>query len=99
VIARVWRGVVRAADVAAYVEYVKETGIEEYKTTPGNKGAWVISRVTGERAEIMTLSFWESRAAIEAFAGADIERAVYYPEDDRYLVEKEATVLHYEVAD
>jgi hypothetical protein len=27
----------------------------------------------------------------------DIEKAVFYPEDDRYLVEREHTVKHYEV--
>jgi hypothetical protein len=37
--------------------------------------------------------------AIKAFAGEDIDAAVYYPEDERYLVERDATVLHYEVAD
>ena len=34
-----------------------------------------------------------------AFAGDDIEAAVYYPEDERYLIERDATVTHYEVAD
>jgi hypothetical protein len=32
-----------------------------------------------------------------AFAGDDIDRAVFYPEDDRYLIAKEDTVRHYEV--
>jgi heme-degrading monooxygenase HmoA len=50
-----------------------------------------------DRTEIITLSFWVSRDAIGAFAGEDIERAVFYPEDDRYLVDRETTVTHYEV--
>jgi heme-degrading monooxygenase HmoA len=91
-----WRGVVRASDVEAYTRYVQETGIDEYKKTPGNQGAWIMSRVEGDRAEIVTLSFWESRKAIEAFAGEDIEKAVYYPEDDRYLLVREPHVKHYE---
>jgi hypothetical protein len=41
---------------------------------------------------------WESRAAIEGFAGQDISRAVFYPEDDRYLIDRDLTVSHYEVA-
>jgi hypothetical protein len=36
--------------------------------------------------------------AIEAFAGQDIDQAVFYPEDDRYLIERDLTVRHYEVA-
>ena len=31
------------------------------------------------------------------FAGFDVERAVYYPEDDRFLIEREDTVHHYEI--
>lgn len=96
-IARMWRGVIRAQDVPAYVAYVEETGVREYRETPGNRGAWTLTRVEGDRAEIIAFSLWESRQAIEGFAGPDIERAVYYPEDDRYLLERAATVRHYEV--
>jgi heme-degrading monooxygenase HmoA len=78
---------------------VQETGIDGYKDTPGNHGAWALSQVEGDRAEIVTVSFWESRAAIEAFAGPDISRAVFYPEDDRYLIDRDLTAQHYEVAD
>ena len=49
------------------------------------------------RTEVLTVSWWESRAAIEGFAGSDIDVAVFYPEDDEYLVDRETTVLHYEV--
>lgn len=98
-IARIWRGAVRAQDAAAYADYVQRTGIEGYKSTPGNRGAWLLSRTDGDRTEIVTLSFWESREAIEAFAGTDIDTAVFYPDDDQFLVERDLTVTHYEVAD
>jgi len=61
-IARIWRGAVRAEDADAYAAYVQRTGIEGYQRTPGNRGAWLLRRVEAERAEIVTLSFWESRA-------------------------------------
>lgn len=51
----------------------------------------------GDAAHFITLSFWESRDAIVAFAGADIELAKYYPEDKKYLVEFEPKVTHYEL--
>lgn len=41
-IARIWRGVVRTEDAAEYIEYVRETGIEHYRSTPGNSGAWTL---------------------------------------------------------
>ena len=98
-IARIWRGATLLKDAEEYVRYVERTGIEAYRSTPGNRGAWVMWRPVGDRAEILTMSLWDSRAAIEGFAGADIDRAVYYPEDDRYLVSHELTVEHYEVSD
>jgi hypothetical protein len=33
------------------------------------------------------------------FAGEDIDTAVYCAGDSRYLIERDATVAHYEVAD
>jgi hypothetical protein len=35
---------------------------------------------------------------VARFAGPDVERAVFYPEDDRFLVDRDETVAHYEVA-
>ena len=40
-----------------------------------------------------------SLEAIKGFAGDDPETAVYYPEDDRYLVERDLRTSHYEVVD
>jgi heme-degrading monooxygenase HmoA len=97
-IARIWRGWVRTDDRAAYVEYIERTGIAEYRRTPGNQGAWMLAHdLANGRTEIVTFSFWASRDAIRGFAGDDIEQAVFYPEDDRYLVDRETTVTHFEV--
>ena len=98
-IARIWRGVVRREDAKAYAAYIAETGFAAYAETAGNRGAWMLRRDEGERTEFLTLSLWDSRDAIRAFAGDDIETAVYYPEDERYLVERDDTVRHYEVVD
>jgi len=88
---------VRREDADAYVAYIKETGLAAYAATPGNRGAWMLRRDDGERTEIITFSFWDSLDAIRGFAGDDVEKAVYYPEDDRFLIERGPTVSHYEV--
>ena len=98
-IARVWTGAVRPADADAYAVYIRDTGFAEYGRTPGNRGAWMLRRDEGDRTEFVTLSLWESREAIVAFAGEDIEAAVLYPEDERYLIDGESSVTHYEVVD
>jgi hypothetical protein len=43
------------------------------------------------------VSLWDSIDAIRAFAGEPVERARYYDEDPRYLLEFEPTVSHYDV--
>ena len=97
-IARIWRGVVRSGDGDEYAGYIEETGFAAYATTPGNRGSWMLRRDDGDLTEFITFSLWDSVDAIKAFAGEDIETAVYYPEDERYLVEREDTVKHYDVA-
>jgi heme-degrading monooxygenase HmoA len=93
-----WRGWVRTEDREAYAAYVEETGVSQYRGTPGNQGAHILLRdLEDGRTEVIALSFWTSYDAIRGFAGEDIDTAVYYPDDDRYLVQREDTVTHYEV--
>ena len=96
-IARIWRGAVRREDADEYADYIANTGMAEYRSTPGNQGAWMLRRDDGDRSEIITFSLWDSPDSIRAFAGADIDQAVFYPEDDRFLIERDQTVRHYEV--
>ena len=97
-IARIWRGAVRTGDADKYAQYIRDTGFAEYGRTSGNRGAWMLRRDDGGETEFITLSMWDSRDAIKAFAGEDIEAAVLYPEDEKYLV-GESTIAHYDVVD
>lgn len=96
-IARTWHGMVRAGDAETYYGYLLATGLPDYRDTPGNRGVHVLRRVDGDVAHFLLVTFWESWEAIRAFAGDEPERARYYPEDDRWLLEKEPFVTHYEV--
>jgi heme-degrading monooxygenase HmoA len=96
-IARIWRGAVTAADADAYSQYMQGTGISGYRKTPGNLGVWMLRRDLGARTEFLMFTLWESMEAIKAFAGDHPDVAVFYPEDDRFLVEREETVAHYVV--
>lgn len=96
-IARTWRGTVRATDADAYLEYLEATGLKEYRETPGNRGVYAFRRIEGDRCEYLLVTLWDSLEAVKAFAGDDIERAVFYPEDDRFLVDRDITSTHYDV--
>ena len=45
----------------------------------------------------MTFTIWENLDAVRRFAGDAVERAKYYPEDARFLLEFEPEVVHYEI--
>ncbi|MEJ3404152.1 hypothetical protein WDJ51_05370 [Rathayibacter sp. YIM 133350] len=95
---RSWTGWIRRADREPYREYLERTGLKEYRATPGNLGAVLLYRdVDEDRTEVRTLSLWSSQADIAAFAGERIEEAVFYPEDDRYLIERQTTVEYFDV--
>ena len=98
-IARIWTGTVRSADAAEYADYIRATGFAEYGQTPGNRGAWLLQGERGATTEVIALSLWDSADAIRAFAGDDIEAAVLYPEDERFLVDGQSAIAHYEVVD
>lgn len=97
-IARIWHGMTRAADGDRYFEFLKSRAVPDYKSAPGNRGVYLMRRPEGDRVHFLTLTFWDSREAIVAFAGQDIERAKYYPEDKAFLLEFEPTVQHFEIA-
>jgi antibiotic biosynthesis monooxygenase (ABM) superfamily enzyme len=96
-IARVWRGATRAEDADEYAAYVEETGLASARALHGNRGTLVLHRVEGDRAEFETIILFDSLDDVRAFAGDDLEAAVFYPEDDRYLVDRDLVSRHYEV--
>src|SRR2546423_9166652 len=96
-IARTWRGRTAAADADSYARYVRETGLDGYRSTRGNQGAYLLYRVEADLAEFLTVSFWDTLEDVRAFAGDDITRAVFYAEDDHYLVERDERAQHWHV--
>ena len=97
VIARIWHGITLDTVADEYLAFLRERAISDYRATPGNLAAYVLHRREGRLAHFITLTHWESLQAIEAFAGSEIEKAKYYPEDAGFLLEYEPTVQHYTI--
>lgn len=95
-ITRIWHGRTKAADADKYLDFLLETGIQDYKATPGNLEVRIWRNIEADVAHFCTVSTWENKESIKAFAGEDINKARYYPEDDRFLLELEPNVIHYE---
>ena len=96
-IARTWHGVTLASRSDEYLEYLRKTGVKGYRAIPGNRGVYALRRTEDGKAHFLLISLWDSMDAVRRFAGPDVERAVYYPEDKEFLMELEPGVLHYEV--
>jgi heme-degrading monooxygenase HmoA len=96
-VVRTWRGATKAEDAEAYLQYLHETGFRSFRDTPGNVGALGLRQIVDGKAVFLVMSFWESEDAIRRFAGDDIERAVFYPEDHAFLIERDDRVTHFEV--
>jgi heme-degrading monooxygenase HmoA len=96
-IARIWRGSTPDALADDYHAFLLRTGVEDYRATEGNQGVWLLRRALDGRTEFLLISLWESEEAIRRFAGDDIRKAFYYPEDPDYLLEMVPEVEHFEV--
>lgn len=96
IITRIWHGITRAEKTDEYLEYVIKTGVADYKNTPGNLGVEILRRIENDICHFWAVTKWDSFESIKKFAGEDYEKARYYAEDEKYLLEFEREVIHCE---
>lgn len=94
-ICRIWHGRTRRAMADEYEEFLKIRALPDYRSVPGNLDVFILRRDEGDVTHFLTLSHWESEDVIRAFAGDDLLKAKYYPEDRDYLLEFEPNVQHF----
>jgi len=92
IITRIWHGRTRAQHADEYLQFLIDTGVADYKSVPDNCGVEIWRRVDGDVCHFWTVTKWDNYESIKEFAGEDIEKAKYYPEDSNYLLEFEPTV-------
>ncbi|HKK11285.1 MAG TPA: hypothetical protein VJ945_00515 [Flavobacteriaceae bacterium] len=95
-ITRMWHGMTKAEHADVYLDYVEKTGISDYRNVKGNLSAKILRRIEGNVCHFLTVTEWDSFESIKQFAGNDYEKARYYEEDKKYLLEFEEHVVHYE---
>ena len=95
-IARVWRGTTLAEDGDAYAAYLEEAGMKGARALPGSRGTLVLRRERAGYTEFETVLLFDSLSDVNAFAGDELDVAVFFPEDERYLLERELEVRHFE---
>jgi len=98
-IARIWNGRTSAEHYEEYTTFMKERAVPDYKGTEGFVKLSFLRKVEGDIAYFKLVTYWESMEVIKNFAGDDYSKAKYYPEDEKYLLEFEEHVQHFEVFD
>jgi heme-degrading monooxygenase HmoA len=96
-ICRIWHGRTSRERADAYASFLEQRAIPDYRSVPGNLDVAILRRDDGDVTHFLTVTHWESEQAIRAFAGADILKAKYYPEDAAFLLEFEPQVQHFDV--
>jgi len=97
-IARLWHGKVPTEKAASYHDFLIGSGLKDFAETKGNKGYLLLKKEDeGNLTHFYTLSLWEDLDSIKQFAGEDVLKARYYPEDADYLLEFETFVNHMDV--
>lgn len=95
---RSWTGWTRTIDADAYVEYMHEVALDGYAETPGNRGVLMLRRdLPDGRTEFTMITAWDDWSSVRAFAGDNPDKAVFYPLDERFLIDRDLTVRHYDV--
>lgn len=95
-IARRWHGRIPAAKAEDYLALMRDVALPDYRSTPGNLGAWCLHRSEGEIVHVEMFTLWEGEAAIRRFAGDEMAAAKYYDFDRDFLLELEPEVVHFE---
>ena len=98
-ITRIWHGWTTGANADAYEQLLRTEifpGIHA-RSIPGYRGIQLYRRQIGSETEFLTVMWFESLAAVKAFAGADHEAAVVPPKARALLSRHDARSAHYEV--
>ena len=95
-IARVWHGKTTSSNQEDYTRLLKTLAVPDYAKTTGFKGLSFLTNIQGKEAHFTLITYWENMEVIKNFAGDDVEKAKYYPEDSKFLLEFEEKVNHYE---
>jgi heme-degrading monooxygenase HmoA len=97
VIVRLWHGRVAISQAGDYADFMKARAAPDYGAVDGLQKLLFLRRTEGDVVHFLLITFWDSMESVRKFAGEHPEKAKYYPEDDDYLLEKEETVVMYEV--
>jgi heme-degrading monooxygenase HmoA len=94
---RIWRGRLPRSLGNEYEQFLTEKAVPNYSSVEGLREIYFSTRDTGDEAQFILVTIWDSIEAMTGFTGGDPYMAKYYPEDDEYLIEKTPYVEIYKI--
>ncbi len=94
IVARIWHGRTPADKADAYVEWTKNTVVPDFQGLPGNLGMALYRKNEGSVSNITFVSYWKDMDAVKNFAGNDVGKARFYPNEKDMLLDGEENVKH-----
>jgi heme-degrading monooxygenase HmoA len=93
---RTWSATANAEGAGNYSLYFTSTLLPELRKLPGFEGAYLLRRDLDAdgTVELTAHTFWESPAAVRAFAADDVTAAIVEPEAEAMLLDFDRTVTH-----
>src|SRR5687767_6330911 len=96
-ISRQWRGLARREKAAEYQKHLQLETFPVLRTIDGFIDAAILKRSVSSGVEFLIVTRWKTMAAIERFAGEDVEAAVVPEKVREMMIEFDERVRHYEV--
>ena len=96
-IMRLWHGTVPIDKADAYEKFMISRAAPDYGSVDGLLKLYFQRRDENTIAHFLLVTIWDSLESVKKFAGEHLEKAKYYPEDDAFLLEKEARSPLYEI--
>jgi antibiotic biosynthesis monooxygenase (ABM) superfamily enzyme len=97
-ITRLWRGWTIVDNADAYQRFLLGELFPLMREIPGFRGADILRRLEHDEVAFITLTRFDSLAAIQAFAGDDYETPVLEPQALALLARYERRALHFDTA-
>jgi antibiotic biosynthesis monooxygenase (ABM) superfamily enzyme len=97
-ITRLWRGWTTVDNADAYEQFLLGELFPSMREIPGFRGGDILRRLEHDEAAFITLTRFDTVAAIQAFAGDDYETPVLEPQALALLARYERRALHFDTA-
>ncbi|MDR7274860.1 antibiotic biosynthesis monooxygenase [Catenuloplanes atrovinosus] len=96
-IARVWRGWLRAQDADGYDRHYRAEVLSTLRAVNGFAGARLMRRAVGDEVEFLSITYFADMDAVRRFAGDDPEIPVIAEAVRDLFIRYDTLVRHYEV--